>query len=131
MVQKNLDASLKLQAATQILYFTQWAACIVNRYRECVAKTKWLFVISSNSVRFWGFSDKLIHTSQISSVTILVNVLKLLINASLWKLEENRTTGRNNDITFLFMKMHLAIQSSNILNLGDFWKPKYYYCILN
>lgn len=84
-----------------------------------MSKTKQLLLFS-NSVRFWGFFDKLIHTSQVFSVTILVNVLKLLINASFRKLEENIATGRNDDITFLFMKIHLAIQSSNILNLGDF-----------
>lgn len=71
-------------------------------------------------VWFGVFFDKWIHSSQLSSVTILVNILKLLINASFCNLEENIATGRNNDITFLFMKIHLAIQSSNILSLGNF-----------
>lgn len=58
--------------------------------------------------------------SQIFSVSTLVKVLKLLINVSFCKLEENTVTGRNHDTTFLFMKIHLTIQSSNRMNLGDF-----------
>lgn len=104
------------------------ATCKVNRYEECMSQATpcYTFYLCSllGLFGFWlllfgGFFDKLIHTSQISSVTILVSALKLLINASFCKLEEHIATGRNNDITLLFMKIRLAVHSFNVLNLWD------------